>query len=99
LQSKRLIDRRTAWPAREVGRQLGTAEASPTAEDTGLESASGRPLLAFLVRLVGWLAILAVIGGLHPDRVISLMLVALADVTIVTDSRFGFERPGGRGPA
>lgn len=72
---------------------MGAAETSPTAGGAGLELPSGRPLVAFLARLAGWIVILACIAGLNPDHAVSLMLVALAGVvTIVSDSRFGWER-------
>jgi len=53
---------------------LDATESSPTGEGASLESSSGHPLLAFLTRLVGWLAVLAFIGGLDPDPAVSLFL-------------------------
>ncbi len=72
---------------------MGSEERLPASGGADFESSPGRPLPAFLARLAGWLVILAVIVGLDLDRAVSLMLVALAGVvTIVSDSRFGFER-------
>jgi arsenical pump membrane protein len=53
----------------------------------------GRPWVAFLPRLVVWVALLAFITLADPDPALSLMLVALAGiVTIISDDRFAFER-------
>jgi arsenical pump membrane protein len=54
---------------------------------------TGRPVLAMLPRLALWALVLGLELFADPDPALSLLLIALAGVaTIVTDSRFAWER-------
>lgn len=76
------------------------AEAAPTGNDqieggeAEIEPADvGHPLVAFLPRVVVWVAVLTFEITADPDPALALLLIALAGVaTIVTDSRFSWER-------
>lgn len=61
--------------------------------DADADPATGHPLAAFAPRLALWVAIVALEVVADPDPALVLLLIALAGVvTIVTDSRFAWER-------
>lgn len=73
---------------------MGTeAEAPDDEATTEVDAATGHALAAFLPRVAAWVVIVTIEVVTDPDPALTLMLLALAGVaTIVTDSRFAWER-------
>ncbi|HMG43220.1 MAG TPA: anion permease [Acidimicrobiales bacterium] len=72
---------------------MGAEAALTENELTAADPATGHPLMAFAPRLALWVAIVALDVVADPDPALVLLLIALAGVvTIVTDSRFAWER-------
>ena len=70
------------------------AEPALTEHDvTDVDLPTGHPLAAFVPRLAVWVVVVALDVVADPDPALTLLLIALAGVaTIVTDSRFAWER-------
>jgi arsenical pump membrane protein len=84
----------TPASAEERPEQANQAD-QPDGGDLGdvTDARDDRALAAIAVRLAGWVAALVVIGVVDPDPSVSLLLLALLGVvTIVSESRFRWER-------